>query len=243
MPRLGSAIASTILSVFGAVSLVGVDKAQAVQLTFNFHEKTYGYKGFFKVNNSSLTGIGVEEVTVSEGIFYGFTLEPFLTPNNYGYNSLTQRAKAVFYQGVFRGLEATDANEGWRLRTYPSELPAEFANAGYGQYRGSWYARWEARASASWQITTRGPDHPSMWTSRISGYLEHREETEWVNQSIPIRTPKKVEGYRQQLNSAEVYYTLVSTEPEPVPEPLTAGGTALALAGLSWLKHKKKMAA
>jgi hypothetical protein len=35
----------------------------------------------------------------------------------------------------------------------------------------------------------------------------------------------------------------VNTEPEPVPEPLTSGGTALALAGLSWLKQKKKMAA
>ncbi len=244
MPRLGSAIASTILSVFGAVSLVGVDKAQAAVLSFNFHEKTYGYKGFFKVDDSSLTGIGVEEVTVSEGAFYGFLLAPFLNLNNYGYNSLTQKAKAVFYQGVFRGLEAADAGEGWRPKSYPSELPAEFANAGYGQYGGSWYARWEARASASWQITTRGPDHPSMWTSRISGYLEHREETEWVNQEFyQIRTPKKVEGYRQELNSAEVYYTLVKTEPEPVPEPLTAGGTALALAGLSWLKHKKKMAA
>jgi hypothetical protein len=36
MPRLGSAIASTILSVFWAVSLVGVDKAQAAVLTYNF---------------------------------------------------------------------------------------------------------------------------------------------------------------------------------------------------------------
>jgi hypothetical protein len=35
----------------------------------------------------------------------------------------------------------------------------------------------------------------------------------------------------------------VNTEAEPVPEPLTAGGTALALAGLTWLKQKKKMAA
>jgi hypothetical protein len=231
--------------VFGAVSLVGVDKAQAVQLTFNFHEKTYGYKGFFKVNDSSLTGIGVEEVTVSEGIFYGFTLEPFLNINNSpdGYY-WTERARAVFYQGVFRGLEAAGASEGWRPKYYPSELPAEFANAGYGQYGGSWYASWEARARASWQITTRGPDHPSMWTSRISGYLEHREETEWVNPEFNyVRTPKKVYEYRRELNSAEVSYTLVNTEPEPVPEPLTAGGTALALAGLSWLKHKKKMAA
>jgi hypothetical protein len=49
--------------------------------------------------------------------------------------------------------------------------------------------------------------------------------------------------YRYIAPNAEVSYTLVNTEPEPVPEPLTAGGTALALAGLSWLKQKKKMAA
>jgi hypothetical protein len=48
---------------------------------------------------------------------------------------------------------------------------------------------------------------------------------------------------RRIINDARVSYTLVNTEAEPVPEPLTAGGTALALAGLSWLKHKKKMAA
>ena len=55
---------------------------------------------------------------------------------------------------------------------------------------------------------------------------------------------------RTELTDRQFYYdesgfsyTLVATEPEPVPEPLTAGGTALALAGLSWLKHKKKMAA
>ena len=49
--------------------------------------------------------------------------------------------------------------------------------------------------------------------------------------------------YRYIVANAEVSYTLVNTEPEPVPEPLTAGGTALALAGLSWLKQKKKTAA
>ncbi|GEM_PF-4596132 len=35
---------------------------------------------------------------------------------------------------------------------------------------------------------------------------------------------------------------VVNTAAEPVPEPLTVGGTALALAGLSWLKHQKKIA-
>jgi len=48
---------------------------------------------------------------------------------------------------------------------------------------------------------------------------------------------------RRIFTDDEIYFTLVDTAPSPVPEPLTAGGTALALAGLSWLKHKKKMAA
>ncbi|TAH27991.1 MAG: hypothetical protein EAZ10_07265 [Oscillatoriales cyanobacterium] len=51
--RLGSAIASTILSL-AAVSLVGVDKAQAAVLTYNF--QVAGSSGFFKLSNSSLTG-------------------------------------------------------------------------------------------------------------------------------------------------------------------------------------------
>jgi len=66
MPRLGSAIASTILSLCSAVSLVGVDKAQAAVLTYNFKIEGVG-NGFFKVDNSSLTGIGEEQVAVSEG--------------------------------------------------------------------------------------------------------------------------------------------------------------------------------
>jgi NADH/NAD ratio-sensing transcriptional regulator Rex len=65
-PRLGSAIASTILSLFWAVSLVGVDKAQAAFLTYNFDAEGQA-SGFFKVDNSSLTGIEVEEIAVSQG--------------------------------------------------------------------------------------------------------------------------------------------------------------------------------
>ena len=70
MPRLGSAIASTILS-YAAVSLVGVDKAQAAVLTYNFTgrgEMNFG-SGSFKVSDSSLTRTGLEQVAVSEGIF------------------------------------------------------------------------------------------------------------------------------------------------------------------------------
>jgi hypothetical protein len=208
--------------------LVGVDQAQAAVLHYTFHEKTYGYNGFFTVDTSSLTGIGVEEVTVSEGIFKGFPLAPFLLEENYNYNNLREKARAVFYQGAFRGLEAGDGNGGWRGKIY---LPGELSWEPQGY-------EWYATGSASWEITTRGSDDPSMWTSRISGYTELREEI--TRPFVPV---DEVSVGRQELDDAEVYYTLVDTEPEPVPEPLTAGGTALALAGLSWLKHKKKMAA
>src|SRR4028119_2128491 len=80
MPRLGSAIASTILSVFWAVSLVGVDKAQAALLTYNLDAGTSSYSppsrgiSYFKVDNSSLTGIEFESIPVSEGRLYEYTL-------------------------------------------------------------------------------------------------------------------------------------------------------------------------
>src|SRR4028118_1528208 len=108
MPRLGSAIASTILSVFWAVSLVGVDKAQAAVLTYHSLDNS---SNFFKVNNSSVTGIGVEYVTVSEGRFYGFTLGSFFEGSKQYYD-LGQRATAVFDRGDFLGLQAGGSDYG-----------------------------------------------------------------------------------------------------------------------------------
>jgi hypothetical protein len=57
-----------------------------------------------------------------------------------------------------------------------------------------------------------------------------------------IVTESEQRLYRYIIPDARVSYTLVNTEAEPVPEPLTVGTAAVALAGLSWLKHKKKMA-
>ena len=100
--RLGSAIASTILTLFSGVLLVGVDKAQAALLTYTFDaghrwESTSG-RSFLKVDTSSLTGIGVEEIAVSEGRFYGYTF-----PTRKEYEDLAG-VRALFYEGNFRGL-------------------------------------------------------------------------------------------------------------------------------------------
>ncbi|MEO9126251.1 MAG: PEP-CTERM sorting domain-containing protein [Microcoleus sp.] len=211
--RLRSAIASTMLS-FAAVSVVGVDKAQAAVLSYNFQadrgEMDFG-SGFFKFNNSSLTRIGSEQIAVSEGRFNNFTVSK-------NYYDLAG-AIALFYQGDFRGLQASGSDYVTREIDLP-DVPG-----------GPFYVKYDS--GAFWSMATLGASSPDRWTSYFSGYS--------------ATTISNREGYlatdgRRIINDAKVSYTLVDTAPEPVPEPLTAAGTALALAGLSWLKHKKKMA-
>jgi hypothetical protein len=223
MPRLGSAIASTILSLCSAVSLVGVDKAQAATLTYNIDGNNLS---FFKVNNSSLTGIGVEKVAVSEGTFYWASSSlPVRGKEYYDLAGVT----GLFYQGEFRGLEQASGGDQLflELRDPPDEAVGFEGGSSYQlSYSTSWslYTRpiyTQLEESEIWEIL--------YWESRLSGYSQVIYES---SQDIDRR-----------FYDDDVYYTLVATEPEPVPEPLTAGGTALALAGLSWLKHKKKMAA
>jgi len=214
MPRLGSAIASTILSVFWAVSLVGVDQAQAAVFTFNFDGDDAG--GVFKVDNSSVTGRGVETIAVSEGRLYTWLTSGF---NRYKrqpreYFDLAG-ATAYFYQGNFRGLRASGFDE----LTPEDNIIVDEGETYYTNNTGH----------VVWSMDTNGLTSDEMWTSVFAGYYEVILGSCCVDRRIVFGTP--------------VSYTLVNTEPSPVPEPLTAGGTALALAGLSWLKHKKKMAA
>jgi hypothetical protein len=217
MPRLGSAIATTILSLFSAVSLVGVDKAQAAVLTYNLDAGTSTSPpnrgiSYFKVDNSSLTGIGAEYIPVSEGRLYGYTLEGHQT---YGYtlaggkeyNDLAGLS-TLFWRGEFIGLQASGGDSVSDTFISPPDEP------GPPSYL-------EFSRSISWSIL--GPS--------LSGYYD----SYWAYNGGPWQR------WQRYSFGDTVSYTLVKTE--TVPEPLTAGGTALALAGLSWLKHKKKMAA
>jgi hypothetical protein len=114
-PRLGSAIASTILSLFSGVLLVGVDKAQAATLTYNFLDS----RSFFKVNNSSVTGIGYEYIPVSEGRVYSFTLGSFFEGSTEYYDLAGMRT--LFYQGDLVGLQASGSDYGMRELIIPRE--------------------------------------------------------------------------------------------------------------------------
>jgi hypothetical protein len=206
LPRLGSAIASTILS-YAALSLVGVDKAQAAVLTYNIDVGGGGgaSNNFLKVDTSLLTGIGQQYIAVSEGRFYGDNLAG---------------AAALFIQGQFSGLQTSGGNQVISELIIPPDEPF-----------GPLYIKWDRRTS--WYITTYPAPFPRLGSVLDSYY----EEYTTYNGGSPQRTN------RNYSTNISVYYTLVDTQPSPVPEPLTAGGTALALAGLSWLKHKKKMAA
>jgi hypothetical protein len=202
--------------VFWAVLLVGVDKAQAAVLTYNFETEWGEASGFFKVDNSSLTGTGieVEGIAVSQGRLY-----TWLTS---GYNSYKRQPKeffdlagatAYFYQGNFRGLGAS----GFDALTPEDNIIVDEGETYYTDYDG--YVVWDLATNTS----------DEMWPSVFAGHYAVILGSCCIARSYVFGTP--------------VSYTLVKTEPSPVPEPLTAGGTALALAGLSWLKHKKKIAA
>jgi hypothetical protein len=177
--------------------------------------------GFFKLSNSSLTGIGSEQIAVGEGRFNTFATASDSSNGLKGKDFYDLAgAIALFFQGEFRGLSASGSDTATREIDLP-DVPG-----------GPFYVKYDS--GASWSIGTSGASSPDMWRSYFSGY----RETIVSNREGPF-----IIINRRILNGAEVSYSLVNTEAEPVPEPLTAGGTALALAGLSWLKHKKKMAA
>jgi len=211
MPRLGSAIASTILSLFSAVSLVGVDQAQAAVLHYDFKigNGVVG-SGSFKVDNSSLTGIGYEEIYITEGILDtdfvisdGYQSQANVDPLRL--STLGWPIRAVFDRGDFLGLQGSRSDT--------------------GRYKGSTqFVSWSFNLSPTLYPTY----NPDRWISSFSGY------SQTDNPDVYYGGFQYPSIYR--VDDAEVSYTLV-------PEPLTAGGTALALAGLSWLKHKKKKAA
>jgi len=240
--RLVRAIGSAILSG-AALSLVAVDKVQAAVITYNFQvpDPAVTGDGFFKFDNSSLTGTGREELAVSEGKFYGFlaaSRDIFLPPSS-DYSQLTGGkdyydlvgATVLFFEGEFRGLQARGSDRASRETTIPGTPLAA----------GLWppipgpidviYSR-----TTIWSIQTSGQESPGigMWTSLFEG----------IDYTL-IQDKQGRFGYRGRpvmSYSANVSYTLVDTATQPVPEPITVAGTALALAGLSWLKHKKKMA-
>ncbi|WP_333306318.1 hypothetical protein [Microcoleus sp. K4-C2] len=104
------------------MSLVGVDKAQTAVVTYNFTVDDTVGSIFLKVNKFSLTGIGLAEVAVSEG-----RLNTILTLDFYGLESKEYynlaAPTAFFYQGDFRGMQASGGDTPTRELIVPPDEP------------------------------------------------------------------------------------------------------------------------
>jgi hypothetical protein len=201
------------------MSWVGVDKAQAAVLTYNFDVAGGAGSGSFKFSNSSLTGIGYEQLAVSEGRLNTYLTASF-PDGNYqmkgkDYYDLVG-ATVLFYQGEFGGLQASGYDSASREVNISPDEPG-----------GPYYIKYDG--GASWNMANSGP------SSLFWGY----KEVTISNRNGILAIDR---GGGSRVDYARVSYTLVDTVAE-VPEPITVAGTALALAGLSWLKHQKKKVA
>ncbi|NJL69389.1 MAG: hypothetical protein HC894_27335 [Microcoleus sp. SM1_3_4] len=201
-----------------------VDKAQAAVLTYNFQVAENGGSGFFKFKNSSLARIGTEEISVFEGRFNTSITATFSSPYELQGKEFYDLAgaTALFFQGEFRGLRARGSDSSTREINFPGD-----------ELVGPYYTRYDG--GASWSMDTDGLQIPdNRWRSLFWGFNEVLITTGTGSQIID-------RGAGRSLQSVRVSYNLVDTA-EPIPEPITFAGTALALAGLSWLKSQKKKA-
>jgi hypothetical protein len=171
--------------------------------------------GFLKVSNSSLIELG----------FAGFQRTSVSEGRLDGFsgNNDLAGATALFRLGEFFGVLASGGDYSIRDYIIPPDEP-------YGPQ----FLRVEN--SSSWSINATSASWTTEEVHRQVNYQSYIDDGSIVTESYRIYS-------RYIYPNDSVSYTLVNIEPEPVPEPLTAGGTALALAGLTWLKHKKKMAA
>ncbi|MGL5060095.1 MAG: PEP-CTERM sorting domain-containing protein [Microcoleus sp.] len=216
--RLQRAIGTTILGC-AALLVATANPAKAATLSYTFEVEQGRVSGFFKLNNSSLTGIGSEEIAVSEGKLNGLTatFKDFYGLQGKEYYDLAG-AKAVFERGEFQGLIARGSDSSTREINIPPEVEG-----------GPFYTRYNG--SAAWYMAINGG--PLFW-----GYKEVL-----ITYSSGGQLLQQMDrGAGPRFDYVPITYTLVDTAAEPVPEPITIAGTALAIAGLSWLRQKKKQA-
>ncbi|MCC3407272.1 MAG: PEP-CTERM sorting domain-containing protein [Microcoleus sp. PH2017_10_PVI_O_A] len=230
-------ISGTILTIAAGL-VTEIPKAQAAVLTYNFTASTTGwttgnYSGFFKFDNSSLTGIGEEIVPISEGIFNFVDAEN--KPDSY---NLKSAKKSNFQGGV--GFWAAPGLEFVEIAAYL--LDGNFLGLSFGRSTNSNFSttslinsfrhRYERRyfdiilvdyLSDSLYLTI------DPYTDAIYGRLN-----ESLNHFATVNRP-----YQGTVTYTGPARAVGEIAAEAVPEPMTVAGTALAFAGFAALKRKK----
>ncbi|MCC3602658.1 MAG: PEP-CTERM sorting domain-containing protein [Microcoleus sp. PH2017_29_MFU_D_A] len=209
---------------YGAISIADMPIARSAVLTYNLKAPGFA-SGLVKFSNSGIVGIGIEEATVSEGRLNTVFVAGLAGPSSPEYR-LPRReyydlagAIALFFEGEFRGIKARGSD---RL-TEVVDIP----DTGFGEY----YTRYES--GAAWSLDTNGLSNPGRWISGFEGYTETY---------IYARTHFLGVERSPYRSGNTMLYELADTAAEPVPEPMTVAGTALALVGFAGFKQTKKMA-
>jgi hypothetical protein len=218
-------ISTTALAI--ATGLVAeIPKAQAAVLTYNFTANTTGwttgnYSGYFKFDNSPLTGIGEEILGISEAVFN------FVDAENkpYIYNFASSSKVSFGGRDIFlSGSSAID------IAVYL--LDGELLGLSFGRFALSSISSAPRFINEGLrQFTTSDVLYMTIdpYTDVIDGYLRVR-----LN-----RLASEDRRYQGTVTYTGPVRAVGEIAAEPVPEPITLAGTALALAGCATLKHKK----
>jgi hypothetical protein len=214
--KLVSAVLGTALS-YAAISAVAASKVEAAVLTYNF-SVSGSFGGSFKVDSASLqqqensADPKHQFALISEGQFN--FVDPFTNPKPY---SLAGN-KVLFYDGKIGALLASGADR--------------IVEA--GDPRGDVIS---FDRGVSWEFVgyTHGYS-PSLYATSVATLIHEILIT-------PRSGRQLIERRIFQINQ-DVSYTLVNETnvdgAEPVPEPITMAGTALAIAGCVAFKKGRK---
>ncbi|MGL5063370.1 MAG: PEP-CTERM sorting domain-containing protein [Microcoleus sp.] len=244
LDRILGIIGGTIFSI-GTGLAVATPKAEAAVLTYNFQATTTGwnagtYDGYFKIDNSSLTGIGEEAIPISEGVFNFLASDG--TPMSYSLRSLgsqmpfrgTSPIPGVDPPGV-TGMSAVDIAafmlDGNFLglsigrlgapSLYVSSISSNRVLIDEGMRLGVRYTYYMAQIL---HLTV------NPYSDVIEGYLSVPRHRLLLNEIRPYQGTVTYSGPTRVVGDIAV---------EPVPEPMTVAGTTLALAGFAAFKRKK----
>ncbi|MGL5063369.1 MAG: PEP-CTERM sorting domain-containing protein [Microcoleus sp.] len=232
---MNNQILNKILGAIGTIALAIVaglaaetPKAQAAVLSYNFTTDTTGwttgtYSGFFKFDNSSLTGIGEEVVGISEAVFNFVDAENKPRTYNFGSSSKVSFGINNVYRDIFITSSAID------IAVYL--LDGELLGLSFGRFALSSISGAPRFIDEGLrQFTTSDVLYMTIdpYTDVIDGYLRMP-----LNRLASIDLP-----YQGTVN-----YTgpdrAVDVPCATVPEPMTVAGTALALASCAAFKRKK----
>ncbi len=225
--KLLGIIGSSIIA-FATGLAAETPKAQAAVLTYNFTANTTGwttgtYTGYFKFDNSSLTGIGEEIVGISEGVFNFVGADG--QPSSYGLRSPISRKFNNRNTFLGEGIMSSVDIEAYILN-------GDFLGLSVGRFglsSVSGVSRFIDEGLR--QFTTSDVLYMTFnpYTDVIDGYLSV-PRNRLFSEKIPYQGTVTYSG------PVRPFGEIVA---EPVPEPMTVAGTALALAGFAALKRQK----